>query len=188
MYDYNLSPSEGGVEFKGWPKIPRDNGNMITITEKIDGTNACVIVRDGEVVGMQSRNRLIKTGDDNMGFAFWVHENRDELANLGDGYHYGEWAGPGIQSNPHMLSEKTFFLFNTFRPQETLPACVKQVPVLYQGPYSNADVQATLYALWDTAGRQGYIPEGIIVYFHATRSYVKHTFLNSDGKWKNQVK
>lgn len=184
MFDYEKPADEGGVEFRGWGKTPRLKGNMITITEKIDGTNACVIVRDGEVVGFQSRNRLIKPGDDNMGFAFWGFENCEELASLGDGYHYGEWAGPGIQKNPHMLDEKTFFLFNTFRPQESLPPCVKQVPVLYQGPYTAAALEATMYELWVSAAQKKYIPEGIIIYFHDTRSYMKDTFANRNGKWQ----
>ncbi len=187
MYNYSTHPGEDGVEFKGWPKIPRNKGNNVTITEKIDGTNACVIVRDGEVVGFQSRNRLIKPGDDNMGFAFWGHENREALATLGDGYHYGEWAGPGIQKNPHMLEEKTFFLFNTFRPAESLPECVKQVPVLYQGPFSpHATQQAMLY-LWTEAKEQGYQPEGVIIYFHDSRTYMKDTYLNRGGKWQGEA-
>ncbi len=41
------------VEFKAWPKIPREKGNIVTVTEKIDGTNACGIIRDGELVGMR---------------------------------------------------------------------------------------------------------------------------------------
>ena len=35
------------VEFKAWDKIPRENPFKVTISEKIDGTNACVIVKDG---------------------------------------------------------------------------------------------------------------------------------------------
>jgi len=178
MYDYL------DVEFKAWPKIPRDRGNTITITEKIDGTNACVIVRDGAVVGFQSRNRMIKPGDDNMGFAFWGHENRQALAILGDGHHYGEWAGPGIQKNPHNLTEKTFFLFNTFRPQESLPDCVKLVPVLYMGPHSEKQIAGSMVSLWLDAARAGYTPEGIIVYAHDTRTYTKRTYANQGGKWQ----
>lgn len=181
MFDYE---TQDAPEFKAWPKIPRDRGNNVTITEKIDGTNACVIVRDGEVVGCQSRNRLIRPGDDNMGFAAFVAENLEALAGLGDGYHYGEWAGPGIQKNPHMLEQKMFFLFNTFRPQETLPECVKQVPVLYNGPFSQDVVNRAMTNLWISATNAKYIPEGIIVYYHDTRSFMKVTFANTQGKWK----
>jgi len=187
MFDYDTLPAEGGVEFKPWGKTPRNKGHQITITEKLDGTNACVIVRDGELVGLQSRNRLIKPGDDNMGFAFWAVDHAEELCKLGDGYHYGEWVGPGIQKNPHMLETKQFFLFNTFRPVETLPECVQNVPVLYRGPYKPAALEVTMRDLWATAGDAGYIPEGIIIYFHDTRTYMKDTFAYRGGKWQAGV-
>ena len=184
MFDYSLHPSEGGVEFRPWGKTPRNRGGNVTITEKIDGTNACVIVRDGKLVGLQSRNRLIKPGDDNMGFAFWAVENAEGLAGLGNGYHFGEWAGPGIQKNPHMLDEKQFFLFNTFRPHDTLPECVQQVPVLYQGAGSRDMINLTMTSLWNSATTAGYIPEGVVIYYHDTRNFMKDTFANRGGKWK----
>lgn len=174
------------VEFKPWPKIQRMKGLTVTITEKIDGTNSCVIVDRGEVVGCQSRQRLIKVGDDNYGFAFWAEENKDLLAQLGDGYHYGEWAGPGIQKNPHQLEEKTFFLFNTFRPQESLPAIVKQVPILYVGDYSSDVVDGVIEDLRENGSKVGGKPEGIITYFHDSRSHLKWTFEYQDGKWKGK--
>ena len=102
-------------EFKAWPKIGRENPFKVTITEKLDGTNSCVIIQDDKVVGVQSRKRFITPEDDNFGFAQWVVDNNDELLSLEDGYHYGEWAGEGIQKNPHCLEGKHFFLFNTFR-------------------------------------------------------------------------
>ena len=179
MFDYNQSD----VEFKAWPKTPRKRDGIITISEKIDGTNACVIVRDGEVVGMQSRNRLIAPGDDNYGFAFWAFENREDLIKLGDDYHYGEWAGPGIQGNPHKLTKKAFFLFNTYRPADTLPECVKQVRVLYTGPRIEAIVDTCMDQLQADAAKAGYQPEGVIIYDHDTRTYAKDTFQNRKGKW-----
>jgi hypothetical protein len=87
------------IEFKAWPKIARLNRRMI-ITEKIDGTNAAVIVTEGGQVYAQSRTRLITPGKttDNFGFAAWVEQNKVFLAErLGPGYHYGEWWGVGIQ-------------------------------------------------------------------------------------------
>lgn len=170
------------VEFKAWPKTKRLKSFEVTITEKIDGTNACVIVQDGELVGCQSRNRLIKPGDDNMGFAFWAFENRHSLAALGDGYHYGEWAGPGIQKNPHELPEKRFYLFNTFRPVDSLPTSVYQVPILYQGAYDEDRVAATIDSL-SVRSVIGGKAEGIILYFHSFRQSMKWTFEYQDGKW-----
>lgn len=75
------------VEFKSWGKIPRAIGEGVTITEKLDGTNACVVIQDGVIAGVQSRNRFITPEDDNYGFARWVSENEHELLKLGEGYH-----------------------------------------------------------------------------------------------------
>ena len=173
--------------FKAWPKISRIGENLtVTITEKIDGTNACIIISDGEIVGVQSRNRLITPESDNAGFARWVRENEEELKGLGDGYHYGEWAGPSIQQNPLKLEEKAFFLFNTFRwgPHNPPPTICKVVPVLNAdveySPGLISDVMRDLKVLRD------YEPEGIIVYFHVFRTNVKVTYKNSQGKWNKE--
>jgi len=173
------------VEFKAWPKIPRDNPFQVTITEKMDGTNACIIIHEGKVVGVQSRKRLITPDDDNFGFAQWVSENNDEIETLGDGYHYGEWTGLGIQKNPHNLPDKRLFLFNTFRwnkDNPNLPECCYVVPVLYQGIMSGTTIKDLLTVLKESAGEEEK-PEGVIVYSHAFRSYTKHTIISPNGKW-----
>jgi hypothetical protein len=172
------------VEFKPWPKIGRINPFKVTITEKIDGTNACIIIRDGEIVGVQSRKRFIKVGDDNYGFASWVENNKEELLSLGDGYHYGEWAGLGIQNNPHRLECKKLFLFNTARwnpNNPNLPECCDVVPVLYSGEMTPEIVPELLKSLVDNAGDTR--PEGLVVYYHSFRNYTKHTIKSPNGKW-----
>ena len=173
------------VEFKAWEKIPRENPFKVTITEKIDGTNACVIIQDGQIVGVQSRKRLITPEDDNYGFAAWVHQNSDDLLGLGDGYHYGEWAGLGIQKNPHNLDKKYFFLFNTFRWNENNPSrpqCCKVVPILFEGVIDNNTIEEVLNKLKLDA-KEDETPEGVIVYYHAFRKYTKHTIKSPNGKW-----
>ncbi len=184
----NIDPT---LEFKAWPKIPRGQHEQITITEKIDGTNACIIIRGGEIVGIQSRKRFISPNadgeqNDNFGFARWVHDNAGQLLQLGDGEHYGEWAGEGIQKNPHNLKGRKFFLFNTFRWNEghQPPECCAIVPVLYQGDYDHTVVKAVIGELFSTESDKGNTPEGVIVYFHNTRRYEKHTFGNTRGKWQ----
>ena len=47
-------------EFKEFQKIPRLYREVI-VTEKIDGTNACVVVGEDGSVGAQSRSRIITT-------------------------------------------------------------------------------------------------------------------------------
>lgn len=173
------------VDFKPWPKIPRDNPFNVTITEKIDGTNACIIIQDGQIVGVQSRRRFIYQHADNYGFAGWVSRNEEELLKLGEGYHYGEWAGIGIQGNPHNLPDKQFFLFNTFRWNKSnpnLPWCCQVVPVLFEGRMSSETIPTVMAELQDNAA-QGVTPEGVAVYYHAHRSYTKHTFKSPNGKW-----
>ncbi len=170
------------VEFKAWDKIPRENPFTVTISEKIDGTNACIVIDNGEIVGIQSRKRFITPDDDNYGFAKWAEENKPDLLTMGNGYHYGEWAGLGIQKNPLQLDKKHFFLFNTFRWNENnpnRPACCDVVPVLYQGELK----LDTIPNLLEIMKGDNITREGVVVYYHAFRKYTKHTIKSVNGKW-----
>lgn len=176
------------IEFKAWPKIPRGDSSTMLVTEKMDGTNSCVIVQDGKVVGAQSRNKLIYpvevTGDkgsDNYGFAAWVKANADELSKLGDGYHYGEWVGPSINGNNHALDSKKFYLFNAKRwgdHNPNTPDCCNVVPILAEG--KDIDIGEVMAKLKESSVGK-YEPEGVIVY--KDRSYSKYTFKFCNGKW-----
>ncbi len=171
--------------FKAFPKIPRENPFNVTITEKLNGTNACIIILGDEIVGVQSRKRLITPEDDNFGFAQWVEDNKEDLVGLGDGYHYGEWAGLGIQKNPHNIIGRKFFLFNTFRwnpNNPNRPDCCDVVPVLYEGLIDETTIPELLVSLTDNAG-QDETPEGVVVRYHAFGSYTKHTIISPNGKW-----
>lgn len=104
------------VEFVEWPKSPRLNREAV-VTEKIDGTNAAVIIEEDGTVTAQSRKRLIYPGKstDNAGFAAWVDECKEALSDiLGPGRHFGEWWGKGIQ-RAYNMDHKVFSLFNTSR-------------------------------------------------------------------------
>ena len=133
------------TEFTPWPKIPRLRREMI-ITEKIDGSNACIVIRetvpnevdkneissgfmeltdeDGQPyeavcsIFAQSRKRFITPAADNFGFAAWVEGNAEKLIKeLGPGRHFGEWWGLGIQRG-YDLNERRFSLFNIKRWDE----------------------------------------------------------------------
>lgn len=176
------------AEFKPWPKIPRGTPFNAIITEKMDGTNSCIIIQDGKIIGVQSRKRLITSGKetDNYGFAGWVERNEEELLKLGDGYHYGEWAGLGIQKNPHALDEKKFFLFNTERwnpNNPNVPDCCSVVPILFQGEMDASTIPRIMAEQLANA-KEGETPEGIIVYYKSMRTMSKHTHKYSEGKWK----
>ena len=71
------------IEFQPFPKIPRLNREIV-ITEKIDGTNGVIHVADDLTVTAGSRNRWLTIEKDNFGFAKWVAENAEELAELAE--------------------------------------------------------------------------------------------------------
>jgi len=187
------------TEFKPWPKTPRLNRN-ITVTEKIDGTNAAVQIEDlGEIapgdpvaddvvveegfayrVTAQSRKRLIYPGDDNYGFAGWVRANAAALVEiLGEGCHYGEWWGSGIQRGYGLTKgEKRFSLFNVHRYRDVgdrLPG-LGVVPTIFEGDFSAEGIDgslATLRQMGSVAAPGFDRPEGVIVYHSAARSVFK---------------
>lgn len=200
------------TEFEGFRKIPRLFRD-ITITEKIDGTNAQVLIElvtydepeygDKAYVDLGgdelyklsagSRNRYLTPDQDNFGFAAWVWENADELVKLGPGRHFGEWWGSGIQRGYGLQNgEKRFSLFNTkkWANNPDRPAVCGVVPVIYEGPFSDEEVRRSLQALRDLGSyaSAGFPrPEGIIVYHHALNNYFKVT-LENDEEPKSKVR
>lgn len=220
-------------DFRAFPKIPRLN-RQVTVTEKLDGTNAAVLIipwkqcaievsdgynwtegyfreyhRNGKyllkVVGeprkkvrgestwisysddafavfAQSRSRTITPEQDNYGFAKWVQEHAETLVeDLGEGYHYGEWWGQGIQRK-YDQSRKWFSLFNTSRWDDVqydfqTPG-LAVVPVLYEGPFDTDAINTELKLLraFGSKAAPGFMkPEGVIVFHHAANSYFKAT-------------
>lgn len=186
--------------FEPWPKVPRLH-REVTITEKIDGTNAAVIVMADGRVFAQSRKRLIYSGKstDNYGFAAWVDEHVDELRELGMGHHFGEWYGRGVQHG-YGMEDRRFALFNTYRWGDERPACCEIVPVLAAGHTLEAwPPESGLAYLVDEAvedlrvhgsrapGAGEKSPaEGVIVYHHAANQMFKVT-LENDEKPKGAV-
>lgn len=160
--------------FKAWPKIPRLENEVYHITEKIDGTNACIAIVDNNIFA-QSRTRIITPMDDNFGFATWVHAHRHQLKDeLGEGYHYGEWWGQGINRG-YGLDHKRFSLFNPTKHSEL---CYN-VPLL-------SDISDSLslehrlfhwkeqFKLNGSYAAPGYMrPEGLIVYAEKAKAYWK---------------
>ena len=191
------------IEFTPWPKIPRLFRDVV-ITEKIDGTNAAVVIEhtedgrydeyafvpykalpDGICVAAQSRTRLITPESDNFGFATWVWANAEALVEtLGEGRHFGEWWGSGIQRGYGLTKgEKRFSLFNT--PRYTKPEFdltqvpgLGTVPVLYEGPFSTYEVEACVEDLRShgSVAAPGFDnPEGVITFHVAAQTAFKTT-------------
>lgn len=183
-------------EFVPFPKIARWNRDVV-VTEKLDGTNAAVLVLEDGRVFSQSRKRIIFPGQDNFGFAAWVGENQDELRDgLGPGLHFGEWWGQGIQRGYGLL-EKRFSLFNTrrwsadagdlFRCAEV--PCCHVVPTLgtydypAEGLFGSALID--LREFGSHAARGFLRPEGIVIFHRGSGQLFKVT-LDNDEKPKGQ--
>lgn len=167
------------MAFVAFPKIPRWD-KPVFVTEKIDGTNACVVVDDDGNVTAQSRNRIITPDNDNMGFAKWVEAHRDQLVKLGHGHHYGEYWGVGIQRG-YGLFERRFSLFNVNRwaNNPDRPECCHVVPTLWVGEMRDFDALAVAEQLLYDGSRAapGYMnPEGFMIYHTAASQYFKHPF------------
>ena len=164
------------MEFEEFSKIARWSRN-ITITEKIDGTNACIFIgEDGEFL-TASRTRWITPSDDNYGFSKWAHENKDDLLSLGVGKHFGEWWGSGIQRR-YDQDRKRFSLFNTSKWNVVRPECCDVVPVLYCGVLDEKAVSEAVEMLRrnGSVAAPGFSrPEGIVIWHEAARQYFKKT-------------
>jgi hypothetical protein len=161
------------IEFVPWPKIPRLGNEKYTFTEKIDGTNASIVIDEEGNFGCQSRSRLITPDDDNYGFARWAFEHKDELMQLGPGHHYGEWWGLGI-GRGYDLQEKRFSLFNAQRwnpDNPNKPACCHVVPVIAENRLEDAILQLTTHGSLAAPGFMRV--EGVMVFNHIARAYYK---------------
>ncbi len=184
-----MNTSPGQYAFTPFRKIPRLN-RTCTITEKIDGTNACVHVTEAGDILTGSRNRWITPEDDNFGFAAYVQANRDAFLALGAGTHYGEWYGLGIQRN-YGLTEKRFALFNVGKwNEDNVPTGLYVVPTLYVGSFHTSAVEfhVDLLRVVGSSVAPGFMkPEGIIIYHHAAGHYYKVTLDKDDEPKTAQV-
>ncbi len=171
------------------------------VTEKLDGTNASILITDDGEVFAASRTRWLDPGKqtDNFGFAQWVKDNEDALRALGPGQHFGEWFGKGIQRG-YGLDEKRLALFNTGRwtsprnvgPQHpdypstvcTVVPVVHVVPVLLRWTFDTAKVDEALAQLsaQGSAAVPGFMqPEGVVVFHEKSGQLFKKTLDKQDG-------
>lgn len=136
-------------DFKSFPKIERWRGLHLTITQKLNGTNAQIYIYEDDEGVMHlkcgSRNRWLAIGDDNYGFCAFVESHRQEFIDkLGVGRHFGEWCGPGINSGEG-LAEKTFVLFDWERfIGKELPHKTLLIPILFDGILYNTVIDTVL--------------------------------------------
>ena len=150
-------------------------GNRVTVEHELDYDQDLILFAG-------SRNRWISRADDNYGFAKWVAENKQDLARLGVGLHYGEYWGQGIQRN-YGLKEKRFSLFNVTRWEENAPLCCDVVPVLYEGPFETYVIEQLVDNLWEYGSKAapGFMdPEGVVVFHKAANRMFKVTCKNDE--------
>ena len=177
------------MDFEAYPKIARLHRECI-VTEKLDGTSGQIAIDlVAGTIQAGSRSRWLSEEADNFGFHKWVMEHREQLiAQLGEGRHFGEWWGGGINKR-YPGAPRTFSLFNAGRWQPlvvsgTLTVCAV-VPVLYTGPFDLDEINQAFGDLsissvaWPPCTK----PEGIIVY-HTARGYLFKKTFEHDEKGK----
>jgi len=191
------------MEFEAFNKIPRLSREIV-ITEKIDGTNAQVVIFNRDAltpedlvtphisvvsggidwaVFVGSRTIWLTEHTDNKGFFAWVYSHVNELVEgLGEGRHYGEWWGQGIARN-YGLKEKRFSLYNTSRWTESRPACCHVVPELYRGDFTTEAINTQIEELreFGSVVSPGFMkPEGVVIFHTAGNLMFKKTLENDD--------
>lgn len=191
------------LEFMEFPKMARLSREII-VTEKIDGTNAQILITEEGELFVGSRTRWITPEDDNFGFAKWVHENKETIMQLGKGRHFGEWWGSGIQRGYGLQKgEKRFSLFNVGRwalygtepkqiltadprvvkIQDVLPEGIGLVPELYRGDFDTDVIKYVLRQLelkGSIASPNFMNPEGIVIFHTAANVGFKKTIKNDE--------
>lgn len=143
-----------------------------------------------------SRNRWVynRKSEDNSGFASWVAERAPLLVEiLGEGRHYGEFWGAGIQRRYGLTgNDKRFSLFHPKWGKilierelggAPIPSGLGFVPILYQGKFETKWVEDCLFRLrqFGSVAATGFMDaEGVVVYHDAAKQYFKATILNDE--------
>ena len=84
------------------------SSNRITVTQKIDGSSITIIVEDGAIAQVCSRNLSKKDTEKS---AFWSAARKLSIPSGWSGVIQGELAGNGIQKNPLKLEGLEVFVF-----------------------------------------------------------------------------
>jgi RNA ligase len=179
--------------FVKFRKIENLSHLWMIITQKIHGTNAQIYIykkEDGSLDLLTGcRSRWITPENDNFGFSKYVYENKQSFIELlGEGRHFGEWAGPGINSGEG-LKEKRLYLFNTEFIGKCLPERCGVVPKLYDGPYIANKLDEVFESLKQNGSYivPGYKnTEGIVIQLGGL--FFKKVFLPEETKWKSSDK
>lgn len=186
-------------EFRPWRSIERYQGIHVQIAEKLHGTSAQVHVQkqlDGTLKALAGKRTSYVGTTGHFGFGEFVANNGQALCDsLGEGRHYGEWVGPGVNGQ-YGLTEKVFVLFNHryHLPKKLagkLPNRVDVVPVLYDGPYTPTIIGETMDNLKASGSvfAPGFMkPEGVVLFFPQFNTMQKKVFKPEETGWDKSNK
>lgn len=163
-----------------------ESDSEITITQKLDGSSITLIVQNGNLEQVCSRN-LSKKETDNS--SFWIAARRLTIPPNWSGIIQGELCGNGIQKNPLRLEDIKIFVFQIKTEEGYMPYdkmrefCENELHCEVVPFIANLEVAATvrlwtepLQKLQELADKQRYasglVGEGIVVRpKHYPRSY-----------------
>jgi len=147
-----------------------NEGDFITVTEKLDGANASFKLNEDNQVDGFSRNTPVDETNTLRGYHTWLKEIKPEQLNLRYRY-YGEWlVSHKIQYKPEYYQR--FYLFNVYDDElqeylseeimrnEALRLNINTVPLIYEGQYISFEHLMEFVGKSDMAVNFG---EGIVV-------------------------
>lgn len=176
------------TEFRSFSEIVKYSGTKLIITQKLHGTNAQILVFKNEEgildLKVGSRTRWLFPTQDNFGFCSFVLANKqDFIEKLGEGRHFGEWVGPGINSGEG-LKERILVLFDFERYTE-LPTRVTTVPVLFNQTTTDLSIIDSVFEGLKATGSKlvpGFMrTEGIVITLNGKR--YKKVFIPEETLW-----
>jgi RNA ligase (TIGR02306 family) len=150
----------------------------VTITLKADGSSCTVVVENGEIKEVCSRNLSKKETENN---GFWKAARKLRIPEGFTGIIQGEVCGPGIQKNPLKLSDLELFVFQIKKEDQTymnyqemkgfcnVEMQCSVVPLIADDvSFTGASLEEALNKLQDLADLQVYptskeVAEGIVV-------------------------
>ena len=149
---------------------------LVTITQKLDGSSITIIVENGKISEVCSRNLSKKETEFSI---FWKAAKKLHYLEGFTGVIQGELVGPGIQKNPLRLEDHEVFVFQIKKSsgeymcyQEMKGFCnielkCKVVPLVAECSFVGCDLQTAVEKLGELADQQKYFSdefaEGIVV-------------------------
>jgi len=149
---------------------------LCTITQKLDGSSMTVVIENGSIKEVCSRNLSKKDTENSL---FWKTAKKIKMLEGFTGVIQGELVGPGIQKNPLRLEDHEFIIFQVKKQtgeymnyQEMKGFCnvelnCKVVPLVAESSFSGKPIESVLEELQNIADQQVYdskeFAEGIVI-------------------------